>query len=50
VLPTDLPISLEIPNEPRRPALGSEEWGRQALVAAKALLARRQLHTTSPAS
>jgi sugar phosphate isomerase/epimerase len=40
-LPADLPISLEIPNEPRRPVVGSEEWGRQALVAAMALLAKR---------
>jgi sugar phosphate isomerase/epimerase len=40
VLPADLPLSIEIPNEPRRPVLGSEEWGRQALVASKALLTK----------
>jgi sugar phosphate isomerase/epimerase len=42
VLPKDLPLSLEIPNEMRRPELGSEEWGRQALVATKSLLAKRK--------
>jgi sugar phosphate isomerase/epimerase len=40
-LPSDLPISLEIPNEERLPALGAEEWGRQALAAAKAVVAKR---------
>ena len=43
VLPRDLPLSLEIPNEMRRPELGSEEWGRQALVATKSLLAQRKV-------
>jgi sugar phosphate isomerase/epimerase len=40
-LPADLPISLEIPNEERLPALGAEEWGRQALAAAKSVVAKR---------
>ena len=45
-LPTDLPFSLEIPNEMRRTELGSEEWGRQALVATQTLLgARKTSHT-----
>jgi sugar phosphate isomerase/epimerase len=47
VLPDDLPISLEIPNEMRRPSLGSEEWGRQALAAAKAVLAERMPKTAT---
>jgi sugar phosphate isomerase/epimerase len=40
-LPADLPVSLEIPNEERLPVLGPEEWGRQALAAAKRVVARR---------
>ena len=40
-LPTDLPLSLEIPNAERLPVLGAEEWGRQALAAAKATVAKR---------
>lgn len=32
-LPEDLAVSVEIPNEKRAPALGAEEWARQALVA-----------------
>jgi sugar phosphate isomerase/epimerase len=39
-LPGDLPVSVEIPNDKRAPALGPEEWARQALVASKAILAR----------
>lgn len=39
ILPRDLPISVEIPNDKRAPALGAEEWARQALVASKAALA-----------
>jgi sugar phosphate isomerase/epimerase len=46
-LPADLPISLEIPNEERLPALGAEEWGRQALAAAKAIVARRDILAAS---
>jgi sugar phosphate isomerase/epimerase len=38
-LPGDLPISVEIPNEQRAPALGPEEWARQALAASRAVLA-----------
>ena len=38
-LPNDLPISVEIPNEKRAPALDAEEWARQALVASRATLA-----------
>jgi sugar phosphate isomerase/epimerase len=40
-VPTDLPISLEIPNEERLPVLGPEEWGRQALAAAKIVVVKR---------
>ncbi len=40
-LPADLPISLEIPHAERLPALGPEEWGRQALAAAKVVVAKR---------
>jgi hypothetical protein len=40
-LPDDLPISLEIPNEERLPALGAEEWGKQALATAKIVVAKR---------
>jgi sugar phosphate isomerase/epimerase len=40
-LPVDLPLSLEIPNEERLPALGAEEWARQALAAAKMIVAKR---------
>jgi sugar phosphate isomerase/epimerase len=40
-LPADLPISVEIPNEERLPALGAEEWARQALAAAKMIVAKR---------
>jgi sugar phosphate isomerase/epimerase len=38
-LPDDLPLSLEIPNDERLPKLGAEEWGRQALAAAKRVVA-----------
>lgn len=41
LLPSDLPLSLEIPNQVRLPALGAEEWGRQALAAAKAVVTKR---------
>jgi sugar phosphate isomerase/epimerase len=41
-LPVDLPISLEIPHAERLPALGPEEWGRQALAAAKIVVAKRE--------
>ena len=37
-LPADLPLSLEIPNDERLPELGAEEWGRQALAAAKSIV------------
>jgi hypothetical protein len=40
MFPRDLPTSVEIPNDKRMPALGAEEWARQALIASKALLAR----------
>lgn len=35
VLPRDLPLSIEIPHEERRGALGVEEWARQALAASR---------------
>jgi sugar phosphate isomerase/epimerase len=40
-LPAELPLSLEIPNAVRLPALGPEEWCRQALAAAKVIVAKR---------
>jgi sugar phosphate isomerase/epimerase len=39
-LPDELPLSLEIPNDERLPKLGAEEWARQALAAAKRIVAR----------
>jgi sugar phosphate isomerase/epimerase len=39
-LPSDLPISIEIPSEKRAPALGPEKWARAALIAAKETLGR----------
>lgn len=38
-LPGDLPLSLEIPHAERLPLLGAEEWARQALAAAKRIVA-----------
>ena len=38
-LPADLPLSLEIPNDERLPKLGAQEWARQALAAAKRIIA-----------
>lgn len=38
-LPADLPISIEIPHDVRKPAAGIKEWSRQALAAAKGVLA-----------
>jgi sugar phosphate isomerase/epimerase len=39
-LPDTLPLSLEIPNDEWLPKLGAEEWGRQALAAAKRIVAK----------
>ena len=39
-LPADLPISVEVPNQAQAPALGAEEWARQALLRAKQVMAR----------
>ena len=38
-LPEDLPLSLEIPNNDLLPKLGAEQWARQALAAAKRIVA-----------
>ena len=38
-LPADLPVSVEIPHDIRKAALGVEAWSRQALAAAKTVLA-----------
>lgn len=38
VLPHDLPVSVEIPNDVRVARLGVREWSRQALAAARAVL------------
>ncbi len=40
-LPADLPLSLEIPNDRRKPVVGVEEWSRQALAHARAVVATR---------
>jgi sugar phosphate isomerase/epimerase len=39
-LPSDLPVSVEVPHELRLAALGQTEWARQALAASRALLER----------
>jgi sugar phosphate isomerase/epimerase len=39
-LPDTLPLSLEIPNDEWLPKLGTEEWGRRALAAAKRIVAK----------
>ncbi|CAN7293705.1 sugar phosphate isomerase/epimerase family protein [Bosea sp. LjRoot237] len=49
-LPAALPISVEVPHLERCAALGQREWARQALAAAKALLARRDEAVTKGAS
>src|SRR5665213_748357 len=38
-LPEDLPLSLEIPNEELLPKFGAEQWARDALAAAKRVVA-----------
>ena len=38
-LPEDLPLSLEIPNNDMLPKLGAEQWAREALAAAKRIVA-----------
>lgn len=38
-LPADLPVSVEIPHDIRKAVLGVEAWSRQALAAARAVLA-----------
>ena len=42
-LPAELPISIEIPDDERAPALGYAEWARQALAATREVLERLQL-------
>ena len=37
-LPADLPISVEVPNDERKPTLGVEIWARDALAAARRIL------------
>ena len=39
-LPADLPISVEVPNQRQAPALGAEEWARQALLRSKQVMAQ----------
>jgi sugar phosphate isomerase/epimerase len=39
-LPSDLPVSVEVPNEKQAPAVGPLEWARQALAKTKATLDR----------
>jgi sugar phosphate isomerase/epimerase len=42
VLPADLPISVEIPNEIEKPRYGNEAWAREALKRSRDLVARVQ--------
>jgi sugar phosphate isomerase/epimerase len=42
VLPPDLPISVEVPNDALMPKLGLEGWARQSLAMAKAVIARAE--------
>ncbi|MEQ1647318.1 MAG: sugar phosphate isomerase/epimerase [Hyphomicrobiaceae bacterium] len=37
-LPSDIPVSIEIPNNVERARLGNEEWARRALAAAKRII------------
>jgi sugar phosphate isomerase/epimerase len=37
-LPSDLPVSVEIPHDVRAPAMGYEAWARAALAAARRVL------------
>lgn len=37
-LPADVPVSIEVPNDKRAPAVGYEAWARAALAATRALL------------
>jgi sugar phosphate isomerase/epimerase len=39
-LPADLPVSVEVPHDERKLAVGVESWARQALAAARGVLAR----------
>ena len=41
-LPRDLPISIEVPHETRLAVIGVEGWAKQALAAAKVVLARSE--------
>lgn len=41
ILPVDLPVSVEIPNEVRAVAVGLREWARQALAASRAVVEPR---------
>lgn len=38
-LPADLPISLEIPNEPRAPIIGAEAWARDVMASGRGFFA-----------
>jgi sugar phosphate isomerase/epimerase len=42
VLPSDLPIAVEIPNDSQAPAAGAVEWARRALSASKAVVSVAQ--------
>ena len=37
-LPQDLPVSVEIPSEPRKAEIGVEAWARDAIAATRAIL------------
>jgi sugar phosphate isomerase/epimerase len=39
-LPADVPVSIEVPNAKRAPALGAREWAARALATSKTVLAR----------
>ncbi|MGX1789640.1 sugar phosphate isomerase/epimerase family protein [Bosea sp. NPDC055332] len=49
-LPADLPVSVEVPHLERSSRLGTREWARQALAAARAVLAARDIALAQGAS
>ena len=40
LLPADVPISVEVPNQVQAPTLGAQEWARQALLRSKQVMAQ----------
>lgn len=48
-LPSDCPISVEVPNDKQAPAHGAQEWARRALQASQAVLAAADRRRAIPA-